>query len=232
MNQLAMDVSGFVGPPQTGGSSAALKRLSILLMSFTTSSFMKYRTTLMGAKKPILVSPLDAAVYAWVLRFTALQFVDGGLSTNGDKPYVLEIHYSNGGQYGDVGDRSGIRVYHEPPGTAEIDRLTTGSEGLKIPAESITEVEGDHPITAPLMVIAAMPHMHELGPGIGTETLRVDGLTEDMITLSGWDFHTPLFYDRHRLQLNSGDRLRARRGSKLRLGDPSLRAQHGRRNAL
>ena len=83
--------------------------------------------------------------------------------------------------------------------------LTIGPDGFRLPAQSRTEVQGTCEVAEPLTVIASGPHMHELGLSLTSTITRADGRTEDMITLTGWDFDSQLFYDMDRLQLQPGD---------------------------
>ena len=85
--------------------------------------------------------------------------------------------------------------------------LTLGPEGFAIPPNAQTVVGSECTVQAPLEVIAAMPHMHEVGYGLKS-TLYPGGsdAPEDFITLTGWDFDAQYFYTVP-IELRPGDRI-------------------------
>jgi hypothetical protein len=150
---------------------------------------------------------LFLAVYAWVPGQQSLQFVDGGLRTGADRFYMLEIHYNNEAGLTDVADESGVRVFLEARGDTELDMLTLGPQGFSLPANTVTQVDGNCPIQTEMTVIASLPHMHEIGRSLKSTIIRADGTEEDLITLQGWDFNTQFFYDTAGVTLYPGDRV-------------------------
>jgi hypothetical protein len=150
-------------------------------------------------------SNLSAAVYAWAPGQLPIQFVEGGLTTNDSRRYLMEIHYNNSGGYTDVADQSGVRIYHSEPEGPAIDMLTIGPDGFRLPAQTRTSIQGSCTVDTPLTVIATAPHMHEIGVSLKSTIKRADGTEEDLITLVGWDFDTQLFYDGEGLELRPGD---------------------------
>jgi hypothetical protein len=148
---------------------------------------------------------LSAAVYAWAPGQLPIQFVEGGLTTNDSRRYILEIHYNNVAGHADVADRSGVRIYHSPPEGPAIDMLTVGPDGFRLPPQTRTAVQGSCAVDQPMTLIATMPHMHELGVSLKSTIKRADGTEEDLITLVGWDFDTQLFYDGEGIELRPGD---------------------------
>ncbi|MFN3200750.1 MAG: hypothetical protein ACE366_20295 [Bradymonadia bacterium] len=152
---------------------------------------------------------LDTILYAWAPGQQALQFPEGGLRTGPDHRYMLEIHYNNTAGYDDVADISGVRVYHGPPEGLEIGMLALGPEGFRVPANSRGEAEGMCEIEQETHVLATMPHMHEIGYALESTIIRADGTEEDLITLTGWDFDSQLFYAAG-MTLNAGDHVTTR----------------------
>ncbi|MEE2755511.1 MAG: hypothetical protein VYA30_02565 [Myxococcota bacterium] len=150
---------------------------------------------------------LSAAIYAWAPGQQPVQFVDGGLVTDSSRRYLLEIHYNNTAGYDDVADQSGVRIFHSPPDGPTIDMLTIGPEGFSLPPLTRTAVGGQCHVTEPMTIIATLPHMHELGISLKSTIQRADGTEEDLITLTGWDFDSQLFYDGQGLQLEPGDKV-------------------------
>ncbi|MGC6417665.1 MAG: hypothetical protein ACON3Z_11125 [Bradymonadia bacterium] len=151
---------------------------------------------------------LDAAIYAWAPGQQAMQFLEGGLVTDANRRYVMEIHYNNSAGYDDVADQSGVRIYHSEPEGPAIDMFTIGPDGFRLPARERTAVSGDCEVDEPLTIIASLPHMHELGVSLQSTITRSAGGDEDLITLTGWDFDAQLFYDTGALQLQPGDQIK------------------------
>jgi len=152
-------------------------------------------------------SNLSAAIYAWAPGQQPVQFVEGGVTTSSSRRYLMEIHYNNSAAYEDVADQSGVRIYHTAPEGPEIDMLTVGPDGFRLPPMTRTAVEGSCAVTDSLTVIATLPHMHELGVSLKSTIKRAGGAEEDLITLTGWDFDSQLFYDGEGLRLEPGDQV-------------------------
>ena len=150
---------------------------------------------------------LSAAIYAWAPGQQPVQFLDGGLVTNSNRRYLMEIHYNNSAGYTDVADQSGVRIFHSAPAGPTIDMLTIGPDGFSLPPLSRTAIEGTCDVAEPLTIIATLPHMHELGVSLKSTIRRANGIEEDLITLVGWDFNSQLFYDGEGLQLQPGDQI-------------------------
>ena len=150
---------------------------------------------------------LGAGVYAWAPGQPALHFNEGGLITRKGQNYIIEIHYNNQAGYDDVQDQSGVRLFHSSLVEPQIDMLTLGPEGFRLPARSRTEVGGQCEIEEEFTILATMPHMHEIGKSLRSTIIRADQSEEDLITLNGWDFNYQLIYDAQDTLLNVGDHI-------------------------
>ncbi len=150
---------------------------------------------------------LGAGVYAWAPGQSALHFNEGGLITRQGQNYIIEIHYNNQASYDDVSDKSGVRLYHSSLVEPQIDMVTIGPEGFRLPARSRTEVGGQCVVEEEFTVLAMMPHMHEIGKSLQSTIIRADESEEDLITLNGWDFNYQLIYDAQNTSLSVGDRI-------------------------
>lgn len=140
-------------------------------------------------------SAVDNIVYAWAPGQQALSFPEGGLRTGPDRRYILEIHYNNTARLGDVTDESGLRLFHAPPEGVEVGMLSLGPEGFSVPAGEQKVVGGQCDVQREHQVIAAFPHMHEIGYALQSTLYRDGGDDpEDFITLTGWDFNAQYFY--------------------------------------
>lgn len=128
-----------------------------------------------------------------------------GLELGGpDDSYILQIHYHNTAHHADSFDATGVAfcTADEPqPQTAGI--ITLGSVWLDIPpgAEAHDE-SGVCPswITSfmpePLNVIAAFPHMHQLGQSFHTDILRggSEDAVEPLTDVPAYNFENQEFY--------------------------------------
>lgn len=146
-------------------------------------------------------------IYAWAPGQQPLSFPEGGLRTGPNTRYVLEIHYNNTAGLEGVVDTSGLRIFHGPPEGKEIGMLTLGPEGFNLPANAQTVVGSQCSVQEPLEVIAAFPHMHEVGYALKSTLYKAgQDVPEDFITLLGWDFNAQFFYTIP-LELSPGDRI-------------------------
>ena len=153
---------------------------------------------------------LEGAIYAWAPGQVPFQFPDGGLQVDNSHVYVLEIHYNNRAGHADVSDTSGVRLYHVPREGSVYGLVTLGPDGFSLPANSRTEVEGQCMVEREFNILAAAPHMHEIGQSLQTTVIRTVGTQEDVVTLRGGQFDTQIFYDTEVLVVRPGDRLETR----------------------
>ena len=146
-------------------------------------------------------------IYAWAPGQQALSFPEGGLRTGPGIRYVLEIHYNNSAALADVVDESGVRFFHGPAEGKEVGMISLGPEGFSLPNGEQTIVDGQCNLDQTYEVIAAMPHMHEVGWGLKSTLYRAGSdEPEDFITLTDWDFNAQYFYTIP-VELQAGDRI-------------------------
>jgi hypothetical protein len=153
-------------------------------------------------------------VYGWAPGQGALHFEEGGIRLSPGQSLTLQIHYNNSAQYTDVSDSSGVRIYHGPPEGPEVAVLTLGPLEFEIPPRARGEAVGYCEMPENTRLIASFPHMHEAGATFQQELIRADQLetfaagdtsaSEDIITLSGWDFESQYIYESP-MTLNRGD---------------------------
>lgn len=121
---------------------------------------------------------------------------DVGLDLGGpDDWYILQVHYNNTAGHADALDRSGVAfctAEQERPNLAGI--VTLGSLSIAIPPGA--EDHDVHGTCSPLStllwpqmhIIAASPHMHELGTAMQSTLRRHDGTTQDLMANPVFDF--------------------------------------------
>ena len=167
-----------------------------------------------GTHSPCLDDNPFKLVYGWAPGQGALHFEEGGIRLSPGQSLTLQIHYNNSAQYTDVSDSSGVRIYHAPPEGPEVAVLTLGPLEFEIPPRTRGEAVGYCEMPKNTRLIASFPHMHEAGAAFQQELIRVDQLeifadgdpsvSEDIITLSGWDFESQYIYESP-MMLNRGD---------------------------
>ncbi|MCB9685683.1 MAG: hypothetical protein H6735_11635 [Alphaproteobacteria bacterium] len=144
-------------------------------------------------------------LYAWAPGTDAFDFEDGGLRIRPGDRIVVQIHYNNGAGVVGVRDRSGIRVFHGPVKGTEWFMRDLGPTGFDVP-EGTSEACNETKVAEPMMLLAGMPHMHQLGVEMHQVVERRDGLFEPVFDLEGWNFESQRFY-RYDRRLEKGDRL-------------------------
>jgi hypothetical protein len=140
--------------------------------------------------------PGDDYIYAWAPGQEPLQFPEGGIRVEPGETFVLQIHYNNGAGAEDVSDSSGFRVWHGPATGKEFGMVELGN--LSFPPMAPGEegsVTWECRVDREVEVIASWPHMHEIGSAFYQDLIRVDGTTESIIELTGWQFEAQLLYD-------------------------------------
>lgn len=133
-------------------------------------------------------------LWAWAPGGGAFDFEEGGLRLEPTDRIVVQIHYNNGAGLEGVGDNTGVRLFHGPTGRREWSLLTTGPDSFLVPEGTSVACGDTGPISSPMRVLAAFPHMHRLGAELHTQIERADGSTEDLINLTGWNFEAQQFY--------------------------------------
>ena len=145
-------------------------------------------------------------LYGWAPGAGPLQFPDGGLRLTPDERLVIQIHYNNGAGLEGIEDNSGVKVYLSEPEGTEYGMMSPGPFQFRIPAGSVTEVDGVCEFNQEYRVLAGMPHMHETGKEFHQTITRADGTEESFISLTGWSFELQLYYDTP-VTLRPGDKL-------------------------
>ena len=146
-------------------------------------------------------------LYAWAPGTGPFEFPAGGVRLRPDDALRLQIHYNNGAAYEDVRDSSGVRLYVAPPEGPEYVMVDPGpgAAGFTIPPRSTSTEELGCQVREAVEMLAAMPHMHEIGTGFELDLIR-EGTTTNLLRLNGWDFETQLFYELP-IELEPGDEL-------------------------
>ncbi|MEO0324935.1 MAG: hypothetical protein AAF447_18375 [Myxococcota bacterium] len=145
-------------------------------------------------------------LYAWAPGTGAFEFPEGGTRLSPGDNLRLQIHYNNGGRFDDVSDSSGVRLYVAPPGGTEHLMVDPGpgAFGFRVPARSVETIEDTCVVNEDVTVLAAAPHMHEIGQDF---EVLVDG--EQQLALEAWDFDSQIFYELP-LELRAGQELTIR----------------------
>ena len=106
----------------------------------------------------------------------------------------------------DSKDSSGVRLYHSAPKGTEYGMFAPGPAMFSIPAGAKQVVTGTCNIKKKLTLFAGMPHMHETGTEFHSTIVRKDGSTEELISVTGWQFEMQPFYH-FPVTLEPGDKL-------------------------
>ncbi len=158
-------------------------------------------------------------IWAWAPGTQAFDFEVGGLELEPGDRVVVEIHYNNGAGLEGVVDSSGVRLFHGPVDGPEWELATTGPAKFKVP-EGDSAVCDETPIGGPLRVLAALPHMHQLGAEFQSWVERAEGEDDGVVNLTGWNFEAQLFYALD-MELHEGDVLHNRCGFRNETGAPA-----------
>jgi hypothetical protein len=145
-------------------------------------------------------------MYAWAPGTGAVEFAEGGVRVTPGERYILQVHYNNGAGVADARDSSGVRIYHFDPKGTEYGMFAPGPVVFAIPANSVHTATGTCIVKEKMTLIAGMPHMHELGTKFSNIIVRKDGKTEELISISGWQFEMQPFYS-FPVTLQPGDRI-------------------------
>jgi hypothetical protein len=145
-------------------------------------------------------------LYAWAPGQGAVQFPDGGLRLRPGERYVMQLHYNNGAALPDVRDSSGVRLYVAPPEGEEYGMLAIGPLNFSVPARGEETVGSYCTVREASRILGGMPHMHEVGSAFREHVERAAGGRDTVVELTGWDFHSQLFYETP-VSLSPGDRI-------------------------
>lgn len=145
-------------------------------------------------------------IYGWAPGQGALHFDEGGIELAPGQRLTVQIHYNNAAGHADVRDASGVRIWHAPvePAAPRVDMLAFGPLDFWVPPRSTGSATGYCVMPRDTTLIASFPHMHEAGVGFEQHVLRVDGTTEGIIRIDGWDFDSQYIYETP-VELRAGD---------------------------
>jgi hypothetical protein len=137
-----------------------------------------------------------------------------------DDYYILQIHYWNAAGLTDSVDRSGVAICAtESPRANEAGVLWLGTPRISIPPRSSdVTITNNCPgtltslLTAPLEVLSAGPHMHQLGSRFITEIHPGGdrGRAVTMVEVDPWDFDNQTSYPVTGMVINPGDAIETR----------------------
>ncbi len=115
------------------------------------------------------------------------------LAASGPSHFVVQVHYNNVSGLTGEKDTSGFDLCTAPPRANEADVLAFGTQKIDIPPNASKETTCTldvPPALAGVHILAAMPHMHQLGTSIETKLVPAGGGPEvDLGTASSWDFN-------------------------------------------
>ncbi len=138
--------------------------------------------------------PGSQYLYAWAPGQSALEFPEGGLRIAPGERFIVQIHYNNGAGLPDVRDSSGVRLYLGPTTGPEYGMIAIGPTAFRIPARMRATASSQCTVREDSMLLAGMPHMHNLGTDFSQSIAREAGGRTSLVQLSGWSFETQLFY--------------------------------------
>lgn len=145
-------------------------------------------------------------IYGWAPGQGALAFDEGGITLAPGQRLTVQIHYNNAAGHADVRDSSGVRIWHGPveADAPAVDMLAFGPLAFTVPPRSTGSATGYCVIPRDTTLIASFPHMHEAGVGFEQHVVRVDGTSEGIIRIAGWDFDSQYIYETP-VELRAGD---------------------------
>ncbi len=128
--------------------------------------------------------------------------------------YVVQVHYNNISALVGETDTSGFDLCTSTPRQYEADVAAFGTQAIKIQPRSTLDKTCSYTVGSSNFdgrhLIAAMPHMHDIGTLIDTQLVRPGGGPEVSLgTVPNWDFDTQLWYPLD-VTLKSGDVIRTR----------------------
>jgi hypothetical protein len=134
-------------------------------------------------------------MYSWAPGTGAIQFPPGlGLPVADGDRIILQVHYNNGKAISGLTDDSGVRLYLTDPQPNEVAMLVTGPLKFDLPPLSEQIVESQCRLSQDITLIAAMPHMHELGKSFEHTVERASGEWETVASVPVWSFFDQPFF--------------------------------------
>lgn len=124
------------------------------------------------------------------------------IKTSGNTHYVVQMHYSNPTALTGQTDTSGFDLCTGPPRANEADVLAFGTQNIPLKARSTLDQTCSLTIQSVggisfdnIHLIAAMPHMHQLGTEMSTTlTPKAGGPSHDLGTDLKFSFQTQAWY--------------------------------------
>ncbi|MEZ4237883.1 MAG: hypothetical protein R3F59_17390 [Myxococcota bacterium] len=145
-------------------------------------------------------------LYTWAPGTGAIEFPDGGIRLSPNETLVMNIHYNNGAGIPDVYDSSGLRLWVDEPVGTEWGMASPAVYNIDVPPGQVAPATDTCRATRDYEILAAMPHMHEIGSEFHHTIERSDGTVESLIDLTGWSFEAQYFYEMP-VTVHSGDLL-------------------------
>ncbi len=145
-------------------------------------------------------------LYAWAPGTEAIQLDDGGIRLDPGDSLKVEIHYNNGAGVSDAVDSSGVRLWLGDPDGVEYGVMSPQTWNINVPANSTSTASQSCTAPYDYEIVAAMPHMHEIGDTFLHDVERVDGTIDNLIDLTGWSFESQFYYETP-MQIFAGDQL-------------------------
>jgi hypothetical protein len=124
---------------------------------------------------------------------------------------VIQIHYHQTASGQPIADTTRFRFTVAKGEVTPVRIVWTGTIGIDIPpasAATVTEECAIPALGAPIPVLGAIGHMHEVGVGIKSEVVRTNGSRECLLDIPRWDFNWQMYYQfKEPFMLQPGDRL-------------------------
>ncbi len=185
-----------------------IRRIDSIVDASRVLHHLTLRRSMAGDDDPLSMRYL----YAWAPGTGAIEFPGGGIRLGPGDRLRLQIHYNNSAGIEDVTDSSGVRLWVGAPEGREYAMVDPGpgAQGFRIPARSSETIASTCQITEDVRLVAAMPHMHEIGQSFELNLKRSGETdTDTILSLDAWSFETQLFYDLP-IRLREGDELTVR----------------------
>lgn len=145
-------------------------------------------------------------LYAWAPGTGPIEFPNGGMRIRPGDTFEVEIHYNNGAGIEGAVDSSGVRLYVGEATGTEYGMMSPNTFDIYVGANSTGTATQTCTAAMDFDILAAFPHMHEVGSSFTHDIVRADGSVENLITLSGWSFESQYFYETP-VHINTGDQM-------------------------
>lgn len=151
-------------------------------------------------------------VYGWAPGGSSILLPEeAGFPLEGNKHYVVQLHYNNVQALEGEQDATGFDLCSTANLRAnDADVVAFGTQRFTIPAGANHTSDCTMQVPAQfagVKVIAAMPHMHEIGSRIVTQVEHADGTMQPMGAVQDWNFNTQ-YWEPLNVGLVAGDTVR------------------------